>query len=252
MNVSLIAHYKSNSQIIRVLSENWFENEMFCPCCLNSKITAHENNQKVSDFFCTTCSNEFQLKSSKSRFAHKVLDGAYDTMHCAIVNGQSPNFFLLHYSISDWHVKNLFLIPKFFMNSSIIEKRKPLSKNARRAGWTGCNILLDRLPVEGRIAIVRDEKVIPCEIVNKNWRKMFFLNTKKSDGKSWLVDVLKCVNDLNEHSFSLTQLYKYKDYLKDLHPKNSHVEEKIRQQLQILRDNKVLLFRSRGIYELTQ
>jgi len=37
---------------------------------------------------------------------------------------------------------------------SAIIKRNPLAPTARRAGWIGCNIALNRIPFEARIAIV--------------------------------------------------------------------------------------------------
>ena len=44
----------------------------------------------------------------------------------------NPNFFFMNYA--DGAVNNLWLIPNHFFVPSIIEKRKPLSDNARRAG----------------------------------------------------------------------------------------------------------------------
>ncbi len=175
----VLQNYKSNSQRARVLTENWFSSQMYCPCCLNKKIIDYPNNQKASDFFCENCKNDFQLKSSKKPFGKKVVDGEYNTMLSVISEGKSPNFFILHYSSDDWTVKSLKMIPKFFVTLSMLEKRTPLSQNARRAGWTGCNFLLDKLPKEGKIPIIQNEKFEDKEIVNKIWRKMFFLANKK-------------------------------------------------------------------------
>ena len=56
------------------------------------------------------------------------------------INTKLSNFFFLAYR--DNAVVNFFTIPKFFFTPFIIEKRKQLSKKARRAGWTGCNIFI--------------------------------------------------------------------------------------------------------------
>ncbi len=40
--------------------------------------------------------------------------------------------------------------------------------------------------------------------------------------------------------------------LRELHPKNRHIRPKIRQQLQILRDNDTLRFIARGRYLMTE
>jgi hypothetical protein len=46
----------------------------------------------------------------------------------------------------------------------VIEKRKPLAPTARRAGWTGCNILLRDIPEAGKIFVVRDGAPLPKDI----------------------------------------------------------------------------------------
>lgn len=256
MNLSLykkevFKNYTSNSQRMRILTENWFLNYMYCPCCLNKRVKDFPNNQKGSDFFCEKCKNEFQLKSSKKEFKKKVLDGEYNTMKSIILNNKSPNFFLLNYSKSDWIVKNLILIPKFFISFSMLEKRKPLSKNARRAGWIGCNFLLNTLPSEGKIYLIKQENVIEKEVINKIWKKMFFLNMKKPEFRGWTSDTIKVVEELSKR-FSLNDIYKYENYFKKLHPNNRNIKPKIRQQLQILRDNKIINFLGNGNYAFNE
>ena len=134
--------YKSNSQRIRVLTENWMNAEMFCPACLNSKINSFPNNMPVADFFCPKCNEQYQLKSQKNKFSKRILDGAYKLMINSIRDNKRPNFFLLKYN-PDYYIENLFLLPYFFFTENIIEKRRALSETARRAGWIGCNILLN-------------------------------------------------------------------------------------------------------------
>jgi len=53
----------------------------------------------------------------------------------------NPNFFFLNYDKNSLDAINFIVIPKYFFIPEIIEKRKPLSQTARRAGWVGCNIL---------------------------------------------------------------------------------------------------------------
>lgn len=256
MNISMykeevLRDYKNNSQRARVLTEKWFVSEMYCPCCLNNRIIDYPNNQKASDFFCENCKNDFHLKSSKKQFGRRVVDGEFNTMVSVIEKGDSPNFFILHYSPGDWVVKTLTMIPKFFVTLSMLEKRKPLSENARRCGWTGCNFLLDKLPKEGKIPLINKEKVYDRAQVNKVWRKMFFLANKKPEFRGWTSDVLKIVQE-QDKVFRLKDIYRYKNYFKELHPENNNIKAKIRQQLQILRDNKILKFKDRGVYEVLE
>jgi len=246
---NVFQNYKSMSQLARVLTENWFSSQMYCPCCLSKKLFRYPNNQKAYDFYCMSCKNDFQLKSSKKSLGKKVVDGEFNTMVSVIKQDNSPSFFILHYSPEEWVVKTLILIPKFFISLSMIEKRKPLSKKARRAGWVGCNFLLNRLPKEGKIPIISNERVIDRKKVNKIWRKMFFLANKKPEFRGWTSDILKIVQEQNK-IFTLKDIYKYEDYFKKLHPNNKNIQAKIRQQLQILRDNKIIKFKGKGIYEV--
>ncbi len=246
----VLEQYKSNSQRARVLTENWFNSEMYCPSCLNEKVTSYPNNKKVYDFVCEKCKADYQLKASNKKFTTKVLDGDFKTMTYAVNQNNAPNFFLLHYSNEDWHVKNLSVVPKLFITPTVIEKRNISYPMGRTNGWTGCNILLKRIPEEGNIDVIKNEKVIEKEKVNKIWKKMSFLNLKKPRARGWTADVLRCIEDLNRKEFSLQDIYKSKDYLEELHPNNKHIHDKIRQQLQILRDNQIVRFVSPGKYEL--
>lgn len=250
-NSDIFNKYKSNSQRARVLTENWFSSQMYCPCCLNRKIVNYPNNQKANDFFCDNCKNDFQLKSSQKPFGKKIVDGEFNTMYSVIQKGNAPNFFIMYYSSDEWMLKSLFMIPKFFVNISMLEKRKPLSQDARRAGWTGCNFLLNNLPQEGKISIITNEMIEDKDKVNKIWKKMFFLANKKPDFRGWTSDVLKIVQE-QDVIFTLSDIYKYENYFKELHPENNNIQAKIRQQLQILRDNKILKFKEKGKYEVLQ
>ena len=70
-NEELAKQYKSNSQKIRVMSEAWMGDNMFCPCCGNDKIIHMQNNKPVADFYCKDCNNIFELKSCGSKLGKK-------------------------------------------------------------------------------------------------------------------------------------------------------------------------------------
>ena len=75
------------------------------------------------------------------------------------------------------------MVPKYFFSPEIIEKRKPLSDTARRAGWVGCNIVLKQIPQEGRIFIVKNEIEIPQkEIISKVKRTDLLSETFEWEG----------------------------------------------------------------------
>ncbi|MBQ9407194.1 MAG: hypothetical protein IJU37_10735 [Desulfovibrio sp.] len=50
------------------------------------------------------------------------------------------------------------------------------------------------------------------------------------------------------NEFTIEDVYTYESYLSNLHPGNKNVKEKIRQQLQILRDKDFIEFTARGKY----
>lgn len=241
--------YKSRSQLIRAVTENWFSNEMYCPNCL-SEVRPCPANSKTKDFFCSKCKHVFELKSHATNFPKVIPDGAYDSMISSIQSNFAPDFFFLCYDAKAWQVSDLFVVPRFFLNRSVIEKRPPLSETARRAGWVGCNIRLNRIPLSGRIDILKNRAEIKQQEVQNGYKKAIFLDKANLPQKGWFSDMLRCVQSY-QNTFILEQFYKdFEEELQELHPDNRHPRDKIRQQLQVLRDKGFLRFAGRGIYVL--
>ena len=243
--------YKSNSQRVRVITEEWMKDNMFCPICLNLKINKLPNNTPIADFSCEKCSQNFQLKSQKNDFSNKINDGAFQVMIDSILRGIRPNFLLLNYG-ADYYINNLFLIPYFFFTESVIEKRKPLSESAKRHGWVGCNILLSKVPPEGRITIIKDRTVQNKRLIAKQWNKISFMKNTPLVERGWTVDILRIIHSIGKNQFNLKDAYSFEEELAKEHPKNYHIKDKIRQQLQILRDRKILKFLGNGNYLITK
>jgi type II restriction enzyme len=245
----LADQYTSPSQKARVLTEGWVRKQAYCPNCGNRSLEHYSNNKPVADFFCGNCSEDFELKSKKDTFGLKIVDGAYQAMLSRLANIKNPNFFLLNYELKTYQVSNFIVIPKHFFVSDIIEKRAPLSKDARRAGWVGCNILLNRIPEIGRIFLVRDRQVESKNKIQAVWQQTLFLRQEKDCAeRGWLLDIMNCVDMLGKKEFTLSQIYAFEESLRIKHPQNKHIKEKIRQQLQRLRDEGYLDFVSRGVY----
>jgi len=244
--------YKSPSQKARVITEKWFEENMYCPACPSDFLEPTPHNEKVVDFICPDCGERYQMKSMSHPFGFRVMDSAYKPKIEAIKNGTSPNFVFMHYDRSSMTVQNVVIIPKHFISPEIIEKRKALSPNARRAGWIGSNILLGRLPVDARISIVSDGMVIPEKLVRESWRRFLFLEEISISSKGWLTDVLSCVRKLEKNEFTLGEIYDFEGELGKMHPRNKHIKPKIRQQLQILRDKGILEFLGKGKYRVIE
>lgn len=248
-NTELISNYKSKSQIIRVLTEDWVERNLYCPICGKPHINRYENNHPTGDFYCNSCDSDFELKSKESssgKLSKTIVDGEYSTMISRITSLKNPNFFFMMYK--NFSVYNFILIPNHFFTPEIIIKRNPLSPNARRAGWTGCNIDISSIPDSGKIFLIKNQVQIKPEIVINEYKKTKTLKTNNLDSRGWLMDVLACIEKIPDKNFSLNQVYSFENELKIKHPTNNFIKDKIRQQLQYLRDKGFIEFISAGHY----
>ena len=243
--------YKSGSQRARVITEPWGAANLYCPACESPKIDSLPTGTQAVDFSCPTCASRYQLKSSAHKFGNRVIDGAYAAMHRAITADQTPNMFFLHYKLPQLTVESVLLIPRFAFSLSCVEERKPLSPTARRAGYVGCYFVLDRIPPDARIPVVQNALPVSSSRVRKAYNKIRSLETIKVDKRGWTLDVLNVIRSLGKENFMLRDAYDHADSLARLHPNNRHIEDKIRQQLQVLRDLGLLKFLGDGSYRLT-
>jgi len=243
-----LAAYKSKSQRARIATEAWAESNLYCPNCNSSKLVSAAAGTPVIDFTCPTCAATYQLKSQSSALAGRIVDAAYSSMVRAIMEDRTPNLYALHYQLSEWTVANVILIPRFAFPLSAIEKRKPLAETARRAGWVGCNILLHAIPPDARIKIISDGTPVAPAVVREQYARVRPLAKIRAEQRGWTLDVLNVVRSLKKTEFELADVYKSDAKLAKLHPANRHVRDKIRQQLQVLRDLGFVQFLGGGEY----
>lgn len=248
MNPSLTTNYTSNSQKARVLTESWTQENIYCMRCGNPQIKKFRNNQPVADFYCPHCHNIFELKSHAGHMGKKIADGAYDTLIARITSNTNPDFWILEYDNTNYHVENFLTIPKFFFTPDIIEKRAPLKSPARRAGWVGSAIIITEIPLDGRIYMIKEGQEIPHSIVMDQMKKASRFDINNITSRGWLMDTLKCVDKIQSKEFSLADMYSFEDILHAKHQDNNHIRDKIRQQLQLLRDRGYIEFLGRGKY----
>jgi len=250
LNLALGDTYKSAAQKVRVTSESWVERNAYCCLCGGALLRA-PNNARVLDLTCVECKGEFELKSTRGAFSRKVPDGAFKAMTARLANISSPNFFFLTYDATTSYVTNFFAIPTYFLDASVIEKRPPLGPHARRAGWVGCNIVLSRIPEAGKIFYVRDGEIFQRSTVMNTWKRTTFLQRESNlESRGWVLETLRCIQSLNAREFTLRQLYEFESQLKRRFPRNNFIREKIRQQLQVLRDVGLISFKGRGHYSI--
>ena len=223
---------------------------MFCPVCGASAINHYAANKPVADFYCNDCKSDYELKSKQSNIVHispKIADGAYGTMIERITSQRNPHLFIMTHA--NWAVKNLMMIPNFFFVPDIIEKRPPLKDTARRAGWIGCNINIGDIPESGKIFIIRNGRQEDKSKVVALYQRALSLHTDKMGSRGWLMDILKCLERIPQDVFCLDEVYAFAGELQRKHPENSFVRDKIRQQLQFLRDKGFIKFIARGHYQ---
>lgn len=256
MNLSMPAHlalsYKSPSQQARVVSEAWGRDNLYCPNCQSPALNPEPNNRAAFDYSCPNCGLPFQLKSQSAPIRDRIVDAAYAAMMRAILEDRTPNLYALHYNRVFWQVRDLILIPHFAFSASAIEARTPLASGARRAGWIGCNIVLKNIPVDAKIKIINNGMLTPQQEVRESFNRLRPLKEIGVKERGWTLDVLRVVRSLGKAEFSNGDVYAFASQLEQLHPNNRHVRDKIRQQLQVLRDRGFLIQVQHGVWALNE
>lgn len=245
-----LERYKSASQRARIGTESWGAENFFCPACESPRLEPSPQGTAAIDYVCPSCDSPFQLKSQSKPFGSKIVDAAFSEMKRAIQEDRTPNLYVMHYDLAAWAVHSVILVPRFAFTLSAIERRKPLAATARRAGWVGCNIVLDKIPAHARIPIIQEGNVRPTQSVREAYQRLRPLEKLQVEKRGWTLDVLQVVQSLNKKEFSLQDVYAHAEALGRLHPANRHVRDKIRQQLQVLRDMGLLDFLGGGSYRL--
>jgi len=248
-DLSLAARYHSPSQQARVLSEDWFARNAYCLACDADELQKTPANTKATDFVCPKCSHRYELKAFKNRRPKSLVDGAFGTMMEQVRAGKAPTLCLLERT-QDWQIKGLTAIHSSFLLPEAIRARTPLSEIAERSKWVGCTILLDRIDNNADVEVIENGVVQPAEDVRRSFQRFLPLAKKRVVQRGWTVLTLRTIRALKMASFVTRDLYALERVFAKAYPNNHHIEEKIRQQLQILRDLGVLAFDGRGKYRL--
>lgn len=244
LDLAVADGYKSRSQIARRLTEDWATRNLYCLACASAHLDAAKANTAVWDYSCSACGAVYQLKSQNKPFGRRVSNSEYYTKMRAIAAGRAPHYAFLQYSIPAGAVTNLFVVPGHFLSPAVVERRAELSDDAQRRGWVGSNILLERLPEEGRVQVVESGVSRSPVQVRDDWQRYQFLAGKKG---GWAADVLSCIRVLERETqareFTLQDFYqRFEAELASRHTDNRNVQAKIRQQMQVLAKGGVLLF----------
>lgn len=250
-DADLASGYRSQSQIARRLTEGWISREAYCLNCGRGPLVRTVNNTRALDFRCRECSEPYELKSSRHPFGRRVLDGEYTTLLTALSSSVNPNLFLLNYDISRMSVTEFQAIPRMLLSRLSVIPRRPLGPLARRAGWQGCSIDIGALPDSAIVSIVTGESARAPRVVLQDWRRFDYIGRVRASARSWLPDILNCIKRIESSEFALGDVYQFATELRALYPQNKHIEPKIRQQLQVLVAQGVLVRTSLGHYRKT-
>src|SRR5712671_2214400 len=155
------------------------------PACESPRLDVALRNTVAVDYFCPACDSPFQLKSQSRPFGSKIVDAAYSEMKRAILEDRTPNLFVLHYDLDAWAVRTILLVPHFAFALSAVERRKPLAATARRAGWVGCNILLDKIPIHARISVVSEGTPLAPREVRSSYNRLRPLEKLQVEKRGW-------------------------------------------------------------------
>ena len=154
---------------------SWVSAWAYCPHCGNQDF-AFPNNSPLADFFCTSCSEEFELKSQKGKFGARVVDGAFKTKCERLAASNNPNLLLMNYdlkslrSLTSSSCRSIFS----FAKSSRSESRwPPLARDGSARIF--CSIAF---PSSGKIYIVQNSLIRPKELVLAEWQRTLFLRNE--------------------------------------------------------------------------
>jgi len=206
----------------------------------------YENNRPVADFYCDGCNEDHELKSISGSFGKTITDGQNDKMIMRITLLDNPNFFFMTYD--GYTVTNLMLVPRFFFTPDLAVRRTPLAHSARHAGWVGCNINIEALPSFSKLFVVKDGVVLERKQVVEGYAHIQQLKTDNLNNRGWLLDTMKVVEAIHGDIFTLKQVYTFEETLQMRHLDNNFIKDKLRQQLQMLRDKGQIEFLGNGKY----
>jgi type II restriction enzyme len=244
--------YTSRSQWARRVTEEWGLRQLFCVACPSPHLSAHRANTKVEDFLCPRCQRRVQLKAKSGRIGNQVANSAYQAKMEAIRDNRAPDYAFMAYDRGKMVVTDLLLVPGPFLTESVVSRRKPLKPTARRKGWVGSSIHLDRIPQKGKIVLVECGRIRGARQVRAQFSEVAFVSNLDAVRRGWVTDVMACLDELSLRQgdpFSNDDLYAFDERLHRLHPNNHNVRPKIRQQLQVLAKNGVIRRTRPGYYQ---
>lgn len=110
--------------------------------------------------------------------------------------------------------------------------------------------ILSNVPKEKKVQFEKSEKDLFPKVHYEPEDDLYDggVETIREMLSGWRLDTFDVVSNIPESVFELDRVYAYKQHFQELHPDNQHIEAKIRQQLQELRELGLIEFLGSGIY----
>jgi type II restriction enzyme len=138
--------WKSNSRIIGRAAEIYSCEKLKCIKCNEMNWLECIVNEKSKDQICKNCGKKYQIKckntteklynNSKKNSQFKTIGGEYNTTLKSIED--EIDYIIILYKDVDYNILDIIHIKSDYITCDNIIPRKPLSDDAKRAGWQGC------------------------------------------------------------------------------------------------------------------
>lgn len=149
-------NWKTPSKIIGEAIEDWVCQNMSCPICKEPKckhcgtrtLQKLPASFKSADLVCTKCHTKVQVKAKKNSFftvdgqVKKIIGAEYTTTLESFQ--KSIHYYLISYSLEKMVVNEVYHISPKNLKPKQVVPRKPLSEDAKRAGWQGCYLHFEK------------------------------------------------------------------------------------------------------------
>jgi len=145
--------WKSNSRIIGRAAEIFSCEKMKCIKCNEANWLECVTNEKSKDQICKNCGKKYQIKCKKitKKSYHtikkngefKTIGAEYNTTLKSIE--YQIDYIIILYEKMTYNILDIIHVESKDITKDNIIPRKPLTKNARRAGWQGCNLYFETI-----------------------------------------------------------------------------------------------------------
>ena len=233
-NPEIAAHLSSASQRTRVITEDGFSRFGYCLKCDSNTLTQTRAGTICQDFYCPKCEQPYELKSAKRAHTNIVQDGGYDSMMETICGENVPALMLMHYS-PQWCVQGLVAIHPVFLIPDVVMKRaKPHIRPKTGKEYWMCKLNLSSVPDDGKITLISNGIVRPHVEVRRQFQESARFETLPVTKRGWVALVLATVRKIGKMRITNADLFSHEESMHAIFPGNSHVRDKIRQQMQVL------------------